>query len=357
MIQAFGERAGVGAAAPGAGSSVVDDHGRAVHGCYDGPVALRAEAFRLRDLFGREVGTFRKRMALGGFTYLGLVTDDVLVGLAAVRLGYLAQVFGYLYDFRTGRLREFGRQMRPGRLAFPLEPDAHLIRFEGRGDRLLIHKDHRTGMLRAEARLGSLEVAAEVAFGFDRRPLRVVNPSCGDPYRFTFTEKCSPLGLEAVSARLDGVERLPEATRVHALYDWSAGYFARHTNWLWAAFAGRLADGRPVGANLAALVNESFYPENAVWVGGARTRLPRVIFDWDPVDPVGRPWRMFTEDGRLDLRFDPGGERADQRRLPFVKVHFRQLFGTFSGILPDGDGPPMVLDPVHGLAELHLSVW
>lgn len=358
MIHSSGERAGLADAVRSAAvpARVVDEAGRAAFGCYDGPVALRAEAFRLRDLFGREVGAFRRRLALGGFAFLGLATDEMMAGLAAVRLGYLAQVFGWLHDFRTGRSYERRLRLRPGRLDFPLEPDAHTIRFEGRRDRLVLRKCHAEGRLEVEARLGALSVEARVPFGFAARPLRVVNPSCGDPYRFTFTEKAAPLFPEAVSVRLDGGERAPDPSRVALLSDWTAGYFARRTNWLWGAFAGRLADGRPVGANLAALVNESFYPENAVWIGDRRLRLPRALFDWDPADPA-RPWRVFTEDGAVDLRFEPSGGRAERTRLPFLKVSHRQLFGSWSGTLRDADGTAVPLAPLRGLAELHLSLW
>lgn len=68
----------------------------------------------------------------------------------------------------------------------------------------------------------------------------------------------------------------------------------RDSNWYWAAFAGVTgAKGRkPVklGLNLAALVNESCYAENAFWIDGTRTRVSRAIYDFNPSDPY-EPWR------------------------------------------------------------------
>lgn len=338
--------------------SVVDEDGRVTYGCFDGPVSLHAEAFRLRDFFGREVGALRRRLALGGFTFLGLATEDVLVGLAAVRLGYVAQVFGYLFDFRTGQLHQHSVRSRPSRLDFPLEPDRHVIHFDGSGCRLRIDKDHAAGRLEVAAAFGKrLTIEAGLPFGFDQKPLRVANPSCGDPFRFSFTEKCAALRPDRVSVRLDGMEQVADPARAWMVYDWSAGYFNRHTNWLWSAFAGRLEDGRSVGANFAALVNESFYPENAYWIDGVRTRLPRVIFDCDPAAPRARDWRIFTEDGRVDLRFHPAGERSERSHVPFLKLNFRQFMGSYTGTLIGSDGTRVRLDNLHGLAELHLSVW
>jgi hypothetical protein len=337
--------------------NLVDERGRVQHGCFDGPVCLDAKAFRLRNFFGREVRGLRKRLGLGAFTFVGLITDEVMAGLAAVRLGYASQVFAYLYDGHTGQLTERSVRALPGRIVFPLEPDAHDISFTGSDGLVRIHKSHAEGLLQVEAAFPGLAIAARIPYGFDEHPLRVVNPSCGDPYRFTFTEKCAGLRPEFLSLRLEGVERAPDPGGAMAIYDWSAGYFNRHTNWLWSAFAGRLLDGRRLGANFAALVNESFYPENAYWVDGTRIRVPRVIFDYDPDDPYARPWRIFSEDGQVNLRFLPGAERSERSRLPFVKVNFRQFMGTYSGTLQGTDGQPLEVDTLHGLAELHLSVW
>ena len=275
------------------------------------------------------------------------------MGLAAVRLGYAAHVFGFVYDFETSQYFEAKTRALPARLTFPMDTEESLIRFEGGGCSLRIEKSHAGGSLDVEGNFGTrLRVKGRFSYGFAAQPLRVVNPSCGDPRRFTFTEKCAPLPAQSLSVLVDGVERAGEVNRTMALYDWSAGYFNRHTNWLWSALAGVLEDGTPVGANFAALVNESFYPENAYWIGGERTRLSRVIFQYDPEHPEAGDWRIFTEDGQVELRFHPMGERSERTWLPFVKVNFRQFLGEYSGRLGGAE-----LQGVRGLAELHLSVW
>ena len=338
--------------------SLITEKGRVAYGCLDGPVRFNVEDFPLRSFFGRRLGPLRRRMALGAFTYLGILGDGFLVGLAAVRLGYTANVFAYCFDFRTGKLWERSVKDFPSRLAFPLDPDESMIHYEGRGCRLDFQKSHGRELLEVEARFGArLEVKGRFPYGFGKRPLRVVNPSCGDPNRFTFTEKCAPLQPSELSVLFDGVERVPDPAAVTAVYDWSAGFFNRHSNWLWSALAGILPDGTTVGANFAALVNESYYPENAFWVDGRRTRVANVIFEYDPEDPRREDWRIHTEDGRVELRFRPLGERGDRTRLPFLKINFRQLAGEYTGWLRDEDGRSVRLEKVHGVAEVHLSVW
>ena len=337
---------------------LIDKRGRVGYGCLDGPVLFNHEDFPLRSFFGRELGALRRRMALGAFTYLGILGDGFLAGLAAVRLGYAANVFGFFFDFATGEVWERSIKDLPSRLAFPMNPDECAVHYEGRGCRLDLDKSHGREVLELEALFGPrLAVKGRFPYGFGNQPLRVVNPSCGDPRRFTFTEKCAPLRPEELSVRFDGVEKVGDPATVTAMYDWSAGFFNRHSNWLWAAMAGLLPDGTAVGANFAALVNESFYPENAFWVDGKRVRLARVIFDYDPGDPGREDWRVFTEDGQVDLRFRPLGERGERTRLPFLKVNFRQFFGEYTGWLRCPEGRSVRLDRMHGVAEAHLSVW
>lgn len=337
---------------PGAGRPrLVDDRGRACFGSYDDPLDFNLSAFRLRGFFGRPAGPLRRRLALGGFSFLGVTCGPVQAGVAAVRLGYASQVFAYVFDAASGRWAERAVKAPPGAMAFPLDSEASDIRFQWGRHRLHLDKDHARGTLRLEAELGGLSLEGTFRCGYGFSPLRVVNPSCGDPLRVTFTEKCAPLPAEAFSVAIAGDPWAVDG-EAWAIHDWSAGYFARHTNWLWAAFGGRLADGTPVGANFAALVNESFYPENAYWIGGQRTRVPRVIFDWDPEHLVDAPWRIHTEDGDLDLRFTPDAHRGERTWLPGLRVNFRQCLGTYAGRMGG-----VLVTGLRGFAEHHLSVW
>ena len=337
---------------------LIGDRGKVGYGCIDEPILFNHQDVPLLDFFGKVSGPLRRRMALGAFSYLGILGEDFLVGLAAVRLGYLANVFGFFYDFRTGELWEHAAKDLPSRLAFPMDPDECAIHYRNRSTRLDLVKSHAAGSLDLEARFGArLQLGGHFPYGLGNQPLRVGNPSCGDPNRFTFTEKCSPLSPSQLSVRFDGAERVADPAKVVAMYDWSGGFFNRHSNWLWSALAGILPDGTRVGANFAALVNESFYPENAFWVDGKRIRLSRVLFDYDPGDPRAEDWRIHTEDGEVELRFRPLGERGERTRVPFLKVNFRQFVGEYTGWLRDPGGRSVRLERVRGVAEIHLSVW
>ncbi|NTV74033.1 MAG: hypothetical protein HGA66_07480, partial [Holophaga sp.] len=104
--------------------TLIGENGKVGYGCLDGPVHFNHEAFPLRTFFGRRAGGLRRRMALGAFSYLGILGDGCLAGLAAVRLGYVANVFGFFFDFRTGDFWEHSVKDLPGSLDFPLDSQA-----------------------------------------------------------------------------------------------------------------------------------------------------------------------------------------------------------------------------------------
>jgi hypothetical protein len=122
-----------------------------------------------------------------------------------------------------------------------------------------------------------------------------------------------------------------------AVIDDTAAYYPRHTSWQWCAGVGRARDGRAVAWNLVAGVNDPpSNSERTVWIDSE----PR------EVGPV-----RFGEG--LPLRLHPEAERARSQNLLVVRSRYRQPFGTFSGVLPDGTE----LAEGYGVMEDHYVVW
>lgn len=336
---------------------IVGEGNRVNYGVFDEEVEWNAADFELRDFFDRPVAGLRRRMAYHKFNFMGLNCGGLAVGFALVDLGFAYDVFAYAYRRGGGLLFSFDAKLPlwDRRVAFPDDPDRHLIRAEGKGFSLMIRKE--AGRLDVDAAFGRrLELSASFPYSLaGNAPLRVLNPSV--PTRWTFTEKCSPLVPDRFSLRLDGKAEDAAPGTVAAVYDWTGGFLRRETNWYWASAAGFLPDGTPVGLNLAALVNESFYPEDAFWIGGKRTRVSRAIFDFDPDSPYGE-WRVFDEAGSIDLRFRPEGERSDRLSLmPLSKYVFRQFIGDFSGKLRPEGGGEIAFGSLPGFCETHRAVW
>ena len=133
-----------------------------------------------------------------------------------------------------------------------------------------------------------------------------------------------------------------------AIFDVHKAHYPRKTWWNWATFVGRSGD-RVVGLNLTKnVVTDPAMHENAVWVDGELSLLGPARFSL----PADGPWTMGTEDGSVELAFEPEGARGENIRAVVVESVFAQKYGRFSGRIGD-----IVLDEAWGLVEDHHSTW
>ncbi|TFH42065.1 MAG: DUF2804 domain-containing protein [Chrysiogenales bacterium] len=336
--------------------TIIGPDNRVRYGCIDEPVDFNYRDFRLLDFLGRETGRLRKRFAFHKFNYLGVITDRFIVGFAAVDLTYAHNVFAYLFDYAGGLLYEYDA-LWPGnaRLNFNTHPDEYAIDFRKGATRLRVEKSHARGELSFDAMFqGRLRATGSAPYGLEsHRPLRVLNPS--EPTRWTFTEKRAGMVPDLIRIELDGKPLPFDLSKTTLVYDWSGGYLRRRTDWFWAAFSG--FRGRiPVGGNIATLVNESCFNENAFWIGDKRTRVRQCVFDFDLGD-TGKPWRVGDEGGSVDMAFYPEGERSHVVNAMVVKTAFHQMIGSFRGTLRPEGGKALKLDGVRGFTEYHRALW
>lgn len=125
------------------------------------------------------------------------------------------------------------------------------------------------------------------------------------------------------------------------MVDDSAGYHARHTVWSWSAGVGVAADGRPVAWNLVTGVHDAASAsERTVWIDGTPEEV-------GPVDFAGDLSRVG------DLTFTAWSERRDNTNVWLLRSNYRQPFGTFTGVLPNG----VELREGYGVMESHDVYW
>ncbi|MDF4305961.1 DUF2804 domain-containing protein, partial [Vibrio parahaemolyticus] len=146
-----------------------------------------------------------------------------------------------------------------------------------------------------------------------------------------------------------------DLSQVAAGYDFSAGYMRRETSWRWASVNHKDGD-KSLGLNLAAGVNETGFCENVLWVDGERHLLNPVQFQFSRQNPR-TDWRITSQDGCVDLVFEPINQRSEKKNFWFLKSNFRQYIGHFSGFVVDGNGSKHELDGVVGLTEDHYAKW
>lgn len=325
---------------------LIGPEGHIAWGLFEEPVGrIEYADYALMSPMGRRIGRVGKHFRAHQFNFFGFAGPRWIGGVAVVDLRYLSSAFAYVFDRQTGVLREVSARSPAGAAIRPTpdDPDSR----------------YRSRRLRAAITAGHVEAAGPgFAFSFsvappEAPPLRLCT-RCG--YRgWQFTRKSGGFALDGVLT-FDGVEHSLGSSECRGLSDWSGGFMRRETSWNWAAAAGVLPDGRPFGLNLACVVNETGWTENAFWVGGRRVKLESARFEYDESD-LGKPWRVRSSDGLVDLVFTPESRHCERASAGLVATSFSQLLGAYSGTVRLPEGGAVAVDGITGWAEDHYAKW
>jgi hypothetical protein len=216
--------------------------------------------------------------------------------------------------------------------------------------------EHRL-TLRAPAGRDMPALSAELTLADDPRAVQpcVVSLPLG-PEATMYSHKV-PLPLSGHIA-VDGKTHQVSADSSVAVIDIHQAHYPHETRWQWATFAFHHPQRGLVGLNLTrnGVQDAVTYNENALWVDGQVDRLAPAWFEFTDRNDLSKPWRMGTEDGRVDLTFTPVSGRKDRTRYPMVAAVYDQPYGLFSGNLVTGSWP-LEVDGVLGICEDHWARW
>ena len=332
-------------------NKLIDAQGRIRPGVLSQPVdEINYLDYDLRSVMDRPRGRLVRRWRFNQFQFVSAMAPGWVFGLAVVDLKLVGNAFFYLYDFETGELQQQSL-LRPLALGTYLEPrpERGVARFH-KGDVRIQVTPVTAGRHVSVVAPGGVRVDLELREPVE--PLRLVCPAGYNGW--VFTRKSAGLPVEGQIRWGDRIWRCDDATR--GAVDWSCGFMRRETAWNWASLAGVLADGRTLGLNLAAGVNETGMTENALWLGERRLRLGAARFEFDRYRPDSA-WRVCTEDGRVELRFTPAGVRREKLNAGLLASNFRQYIGTFEGQVIDDTGTAIPVSGLRGLMEDHFARW
>ncbi len=332
-------------------TKLIDSKGRISPGILEQPVdEINYLDYDLRTSMDRPRSGLARRWRFNQFQFVSAMGPGWVFGMALVDLKLVGNGFFYLYDFETGTLLEqsfkqplaFGTHMDP-------RPELGNASFSKGGVAMGIQAvpGGRKVSVRAP---GGIQVDLELQD--DRDPLRLVSPAGYNGW--VFTRKSAGLPVTGEIRWDHRIWRCDEQTL--GSIDWSCGYMRRETSWNWACLAGRTGDGRTLGLNLAAGVNETGMTENALWLDGRCIRLGPALFSFDRYQP-GSDWRVRTDDGRVDLQFVPAGVRKEKINAWVLASNFRQFIGSFRGHVRDEAGTEIPVAGLRGLMEDHYARW
>ncbi|ABW66859.1 DUF2804 domain-containing protein [Desulfosudis oleivorans] len=328
-------------------NKLVNSRGTIDFGVMEDPVEqINYLDYDLRTPMGRSRSILARKMLFKQFSFAGIDTPDVCVGMAVVDLKYAANAFFYVYDKAGREMVETKQTSLPFFVHIPTEPETGRAVFESRRLAIRISPERifaETADARIDARLCGEKVA----------PLRICTRT---GFRgWTFTRKAASVPVSGTLC-VKGRNHVLAPESALAVTDWTAGYLRRHTFWNWAAAAALLPDGRRFGMNLSCGVNETEATENVLWVDGLQTKVDHVRFRYDQRN-VDRPWQVVSADGKVDLTFSSVAARSEHLNVLAVASRFTQFIGTFSGHVTDDRQGRIELSGCPGWTEEHYAKW
>ncbi|MCL1146132.1 DUF2804 domain-containing protein [Shewanella marinintestina] len=334
---------------------LIDDRGHAIYGHFDGPVTeLGVKHFGYFNEMDKPASSWAKHFDYKQFQFISIVTPHYVIGVALADIRYVGSAFCYLYDIEQNQLIEVN-WLKPLGLGYqtsesPMQGVGKIKSAKGSIEFVI-----EQGVW--QLKLNTLGIEANLHLQPEplSLPMAMCNPTGYSGW--TYTQKHNAL---KVSGSLVINHEPQPLQRAAAGYDFSAGYMRRETSWRWASINSLTKDGSSIGLNLAAGVNETGCHENVFWCNGERHLLGAVHFDFirqiSDMEPA-KSWRIYSENGQVDLRFTPKDCRKEKLNLWLLKSNFRQYLGYFDGVITDNFGQKHQLQKVLGLTEDHFARW
>jgi len=277
--------------------------------------------------------------------YVALSTEQLFCGIAIVDVGWTNTAFAYAFDRRKRTIvASFSQDGIPGLTAHVPHAPGGASHFRFPGKRIRCHTADSGRQHVLELRCNDFHIDATFNAG-STPPLLAVGPVEGGSVHATQKSPgmplCGEVRVKGGQYDLDGGV---------ASVDYSNGLLARDTDWRWAS-----AHGLDIGFNLQAGYFGGH--ENVLWLDGHLVPLGAAVFDYDRSNPM-LPWHIRTEDGLLDLHFEPEGLRREDKNLLVAVSRYVQPIGSFSGwVKAAPDAPPREVRRLGGVTEDHFSRW
>jgi hypothetical protein len=331
--------------------SVVDAEGKPNFGSFLGTIG-RVDLSKLGGTYRRS--WLYRKFHLKKWRWLMVATPEVAVGFAIVDVNYAANGFLFAIDLASRKVLSDasalgipGATMRVG--DFPDEGADES--FTSLGLRMSVKRPAGRKMFEVSASNRNLQLEALLDAGASPTPLTAITPVQGGVVNVTQKSVCLP-----ASGTLICGDRRYDLSGGFGGFDYTHGLLARHTAWRWAFATGVAEGGKRIGLNLTAGFNEGEQGgENVLWVDGATAAVGPARFGFE-AKSTQSPWRIVSEDNRVDLTFVPQGEHREERNLVVAKSYFVQVFGVFHGTVNAGSGPIKVAG-LPGVAEDQRITW
>ncbi len=292
--------------------------------------------------------------------YWCVLADDVIASLVIADVDYVGLASCWVLD-RSTRNEATAGTMAPfgGGIDLPERVCTGTVAHRAKTVEVVIDERPDHTRLRASAprsAQGPIEIDVVVAKPADVESLNVVIP--WSERRFQFTSKQNSRTATGTVRVGDRTWELGDGRTAWGIQDLGRGVWPYSIRWNWAAATGPARDGRLVGLQFGGKWTVGTgATENALCVDGRLTKISdELVWDYSWEEPL-RPWRVRTEDGRVDCTLTPDFDRFDSTDLKVLKMEVHQCFGRWTGHVTADDGVTAELDGIHGFAEEARNRW
>ena len=263
---------------------------------------------------------------------------------------YLASSEIYLTHRASGTMTQHAANARGGSLRLPASFAGSEARFAAPGYRIGYDLGTASGTHRLDvdvaATASSPAVQGELVLD-----VRAASPELVVSSRLPGGTLYTTKALYPVAGELHvgGETVVFDPARDLAILDEHRSALPYRTRWTWGTFGLRADGGAPIGANFATRPSvPGGEDESGIWSTTECEPLTGVLFV-PAGDPTG-PWRVASDDGRLDVEFRPDGRKGVRHQLGVFSIDYWQAFGRYHGTLR-ADGRAYTIDGVPGVLE------
>ncbi len=302
---------------------------------------------------------FLQSLRMKRWDYYGLSTKTHYFSFTVSDIGYLGMVFAYVIDFENKKLHE-------ETLTLPLAIGVQIPR--NSQDGITQYKNDKVNLTfyttndqrKILVNWSNFENGQDLKADFKlnlpagQESMNLVIPI--EKRRFYFNRKINCMPANGWVEYLGQKYELTSDTALGNL-DWGRGVWAYDSFWVWASASGFTTDHQTIGLNMGyGFGDTSASSENAFIFNGKVHKIGKTEFKYNPNDFM-QTWTMKSEDGRINLTFQPFFDRTAKTDVKLLYSEVHQIFGKYSGtLLTDAEEEIEITDLI-GFAEEHHARW
>jgi hypothetical protein len=192
-----------------------------------------------------------------------------------------------------------------------------------------------------------------------RESMVIATPFARSPRAFYYNQK---INCQEASGRwsLGAREARLEKGKAFGVLDWGRGVWTWRNTWLWGSASGIAQLSKKdvrFGFNIGyGFGDTGAASENMVFVDGVAHKIGRLSIELDDGDFLS-PWKVRSEDGRLDLVLSPDLDRFSSSDFLVLASIQHQVFGLWNGGVVLEDGSRVEVRDLRGFCEKVRNRW